>query len=178
MIYLFRIISDENQDFCRDLVIKGSDTFLDFHQVLQKDLGFDPSQLASFFITNELWEKEQEITLMDMNQDPEIPAVTMDQVTIEEHITEVEQRMIYVFDFFSERSFFIELLEISNQTSRKNTPFIGHACGDAPAQESLDKLMDDAEPSAEDIEMKEDMDDLRIDDLDPDLFDTGFPEDF
>ena len=63
MIYLFRIISDEDQEFYRDLVIDGTDTFLDFHHALQEDLGFDPSQLASFFITNEMWEKQQEITL-------------------------------------------------------------------------------------------------------------------
>ena len=52
MIYLFRIISDENPDFYRDLVAEGSDTFLDFHNTLQKELGYDATQLASFFITN------------------------------------------------------------------------------------------------------------------------------
>ncbi len=30
MILLFRIISDEDQEFFRDLVIDGSDTFLEF----------------------------------------------------------------------------------------------------------------------------------------------------
>ena len=69
MIYLFRIISDEDQDFFRDLVIDGSDTFLDFHRALQENLGYDPSQLASFFITNEMWEKQQEITLIDMMEE-------------------------------------------------------------------------------------------------------------
>ena len=70
MILLFRIISDEDQEFYRDLVIDGSDTFLDFHHVLQENLGYDPTHLASFFITNEDWEKEQEITLIDMMQEP------------------------------------------------------------------------------------------------------------
>ena len=60
MIYLFRIISDENSDFFRDLVIDGKNTFLDFHHTLQENLGYDASQLASFFITNEFWEKQQE----------------------------------------------------------------------------------------------------------------------
>ena len=66
MIYLFRIISDEDPEFYRNLVIDGADTFLDFHHTLQKNLGFDPSQLASFFITNDMWEKQQEITLIDV----------------------------------------------------------------------------------------------------------------
>ena len=137
MIYLFRIISDEDQEFYRDLVIDGTDTFLEFHHSLQENLGFDPSQLASFFITNEMWEKQQEITLIDMIQEPGLSSVTMDQVTVEEYITDESQRMIYVFDFFSERAFFIELLEKSDQTSPRDTPFIGQARGAYPPQFDL-----------------------------------------
>ena len=177
MIYLFRIISDEDPEFCRDLVIEGSDTFLDFHQTLQFDLGFDPTQLASFFTTSELWEKQQEITLIDMAQDPDLPAVTMDQVTIDEYLTDVSQRMIYVYDFFSERAFFIELLEMSDQTSPKATPFIAHSLGEAPVQVSLDLLLDEPESGSGDLYLEE-LDDFRLDDLDPDLFDTESPDDF
>ena len=180
MIYLFRIISNEDQEFYRDLVIEGSDTFLDFHSALQKDLGYDPSQLASFFITNEHWEKQQEITLIDMMQDPEQLAITMDQATLDEFITEETQRMIYVFDFFAERAFFIELLEQSDQTSPRDTPFIGHAKGEAPPQLSPDHLLDDSDSDSvpDEYDLDEGMDDLRIDDLDPDMFDSGMPEDF
>jgi hypothetical protein len=178
MIYLFRIISDEDQEFYRDLVIDGTDTFLDFHHTLQENLGFDPSQLASFFITNEMWEKQQEITLIDMMQEPGLSTVTMDQVTLEEYITDETQRMIYVFDFFSERAFFIELLEKSDQTSPKDTPFIGHARGDAPPQLALDLLMDEPDAEPDEYDPEERRDDLRLDDLDPDMFDTGMPDDF
>jgi len=180
MIYLFRIISDEAQDFYRDLVIDGSDTFLDFHRVLQKDLNYDPTLLASFMITNDRWEKQQEITLIDMMQDPSIPVVTMEQVTLDEYITEENQRMIYVFDFFSERAFFIELLEKSDQSSPRETPFIGDARGEPPTQLALDQLMGDQEGFSENEDLDEDLfgdDDLRLDDLDPDLLDEEFPED-
>jgi hypothetical protein len=180
MIYLFRIISDESQEFYRDLVIEGSDTFLDFHNVLQKELKYDPTLLASFIITNEKWEKKQEITLIDMMQDPSVPVVTMDQVTLDEYITDENQRMIYVFDFFSERAFFIELLEKSDQTSPRETPFIGDARGLPPSQVALDQLMGEKGDTPEDSDLDDDLlggDDLRLDDLDPDLLDEGFPED-
>jgi hypothetical protein len=143
MIYLFRIISDENQDFYRDVVIKGSDTFLDFHSTLQAGLGYDPSQLASFFITNDRWEKQLEITLIDMMHETAIETRTMDETTIDEYIHELNQRMIYVFDFFSERAFFMELIEMTDQVSPRQTPFIAHAAGDPPEQLSLDILLDD-----------------------------------
>ena len=177
MIFLFRIISDENPDFFRDLVAEGSDTFLDFHNVLQKELNYDPTHLASFFITNKQWEKQHEITLIDMMQEPGVAGITMDQVTLEEHIRELNQRMIYVFDFFSDRAFFIELIEMSDEVSPRETPFIGHRQGDPPSQLALDQLINDI-PEVDDKDPLDDPDNLRIDDLDPDLLEDGSPEDY
>jgi hypothetical protein len=177
MILLFRIISDEDPDFFRDLVIEDSDTFLDFHRVLQEDLGYDPTQLASFFITNEMWEKQREITLIDMMQDPGMETLTMDEVTLGECLSEVEQRMIYVYDFFSERAFFIELIEKSDQTSPRETPFVANARGEAPRQLAMDLLLDEPGEDGPDPDEYDDSWDLRLDDLDPDLFEEGNPED-
>jgi len=183
MILLFRIISDEDQEFYRDLVIDGSDTFLDFHKVLQENLAYDPTQLASFFITTENWEKKQEITLIDMRQEPGIETHTMGDVCLEEYISEVNQRMIYVFDFFSERAFFMELIETADQSSSRDTPFIAEAKGDPPKQLALDLLMDDddsgnADFDPYDIPDEPGRDNLNIDDLDPDMFGSGNPEDY
>jgi len=177
MIFLFRIISDENPDFYRDLVAEGTDTFLDFHSTLQKELGYDPTQLASFFICNANWEKEEEITLIDRMQEPGVTSYIMDQVTLEEHISELNQRMLYLFDFFSDRAFFIELIEMSDQNSPRLTPFIGDRNEDPPQQLALDKLIDESQEFEESDPM-DDPDNLRIDDLDPDMFDAGMPEDF
>ena len=177
MIFLFRIISDENPDFLRDVVAEGSDSFLELHRVLQEELGYDPTQLASFFITTPRWEKEKEITLIDMTQDPDMETFTMDQETLDEHIGEIGQRMLYLFDFFSDRAFYIELIEQADEVSPRETPFIGHREGDPPPQMALDLLMDDA-PEMEDRDPMDNPDNLRIDDLDPDMFDSGFSEDY
>ena len=107
MVYKFRIISDEEKDFARELLIHKNSTFLDFHHCLQDDLGYDPKQLASFFITNSSWEKKTQITLIDMMDDENEDVTTMDQAKIGDYVTKVGGRMLYVFDFFSERSFFI-----------------------------------------------------------------------
>ena len=182
MILLFRIISDEDQDFYCDLVIDGSNTFLEFHHVLQENLGYDPTQLASFFITNEAWEKQHEITLIDMMQEPGVETNTMEECTLDQHFSELNQRMIYVFDFFSERAFFMELIELSDEVSPKKTPFIAHSVGDPPSQLALDELLGDQSDGSDfdsfDEEYNSNEDDLRIDDLDPDLFGSGNPEDY
>jgi len=177
MIYLFRIISDENPDFFRDLVADASDTFLEFHEILQKNLEYDPSQLASFFITNQQWEKQQEITLIDMMPDPGLSTFTMDQTALGEHLQELNQRMIYVFDFFSNRAFFIELIETSEETSSRNTPFVAQSKGEAPPQLTLDRLLSEEE---EDMPFDDEgnPEDLNLDDIDPDMLDGGMPEDF
>jgi hypothetical protein len=177
MIYLFRIISDENPEFFRDLVAAGSDTFLDYHMTLQKDLAYDPTQLASFIITNHEWEKEKEITLMDMMQDPGLESLTMDRVKLEEQIMELNQPMLYLFDFFSERAFFIELVEISDQISTRRTPFIAHGEGEPPPQLSMDLLMDDTS-EFEDFDPTDNPGNLRFEDMDPELSDSESDDDF
>lgn len=176
MIYLFRIISDEDQGFYRDLVIDGSDTFFDFHQTLQENLGYDSTQLSSFFITNEMWEKQQEITLIDMMQEPGISAITMENATIGEYVTGLNQKMIYVFDFFSERAFFIEVIEMSEQVSPKPTPFMGQGHGEAPPQLAIDLIGDESgEVSGNGDQWLWD-DDISLEDLDPDLLGGDSPE--
>jgi hypothetical protein len=36
---------------------------MDFHNLLQDELEFDKSQMASFFMATDNWEKEEEFTL-------------------------------------------------------------------------------------------------------------------
>lgn len=135
MIFQFRIISDEIKDFARELLIDSEQSFLDFHKTLQENLGYDPNQLASFFITNSGWEKELQITLIDMMDDG--TCTTMDCTKMKENINPDGQRMIYVFDFFSERSFFIELTEVLVDIEGKALPKITFENGDPPAQIDL-----------------------------------------
>lgn len=134
MLYLFRVISDEEKEFFRDILISGSDSFLDFHRILQENLGYDPNQLASFFITTKDWEKVREITLIDMQMDSESQPDIMENTLVEDLIDEEHQRLLYVFDFFAERAFFIELMETFEKDSNKLTPLVIAEQGKPPAQ--------------------------------------------
>lgn len=137
MIYKFRIISDESKEFARELLIDGEQTFLDFHHCLQENLAYDPAQLASFFITNPSWEKQLQITLIDMMDDEGGNCITMEQRKIREHFKKKGDRMLYVYDFFSERSFFIELTEVMDISESKALPKVIFAHGDPPPQINL-----------------------------------------
>jgi hypothetical protein len=168
MIFKFRIISNENGEFARELLISSKQTFLDFHQCLQDNLGYDPSQLASFFITNAAWEKELQITLIDM-MDDESNCTTMEKAVLETHLSEKGDRMLYVFDFFSERSFFIELTDILNLSEHKQLPQVVFEDGDPPQQINL--LMDDEIPLPETYPDNDFLNDFSDDDLNEGLDD-------
>ncbi|MFW5754487.1 MAG: IS1096 element passenger TnpR family protein, partial [Marinilabiliaceae bacterium] len=102
MIYKFRIISNENEEFIREVAIDSGATFLDLHNFLIEELGYEDGQMTSFFITDKNWHKETEITLIDMT-DEQIPGIkVMESTKLGELITEKKQRLLYVFDQFAE----------------------------------------------------------------------------
>ena len=50
MIYRFTIISDEVDDFVREIQIDPEATFYDFHEAILKSVGYANDQMTSFFI--------------------------------------------------------------------------------------------------------------------------------
>lgn len=174
MVFKFRIISGENREFAREVLISSDQTFLDLHHCLQENLGYDPRQLSSFFITNALWEKQLQITLIDMMDDSSDDFKIMENTRLDEHLGSEGDRMLYVFDFFSERSFFIELTAVLDISKHKNLPKVVFQNGDPPEQIMIS--MDDDLPLIDD-ELNDDfMDGFSEDDL-SDGFDFTDTED-
>lgn len=62
MIYRFTIISDEVDDFVREIQIDPEATFFDLHEAILKAANYTNDQMTSFFICDDDWEKEKEIT--------------------------------------------------------------------------------------------------------------------
>lgn len=112
MIYRFTIISDEVDDFVREIQIDPEATFFDFHAAILKSVDFKDDQMTSFFICDDDWEKEKEITLEEMDDNPEMDSWVMKETPLSELIEDEKQKLLYVFDYMTERCFFIELTEI------------------------------------------------------------------
>ena len=68
MIFVFRVISNEVEDFFRDVEIKSTQTFYQLHNAIQYDADWDSSQLANFYLTDDNWEPAQEISLIDISE--------------------------------------------------------------------------------------------------------------
>jgi hypothetical protein len=111
MIYKFLILSDEESDFIREIKIDSEATFLDLHNAIIKSTGYSSDQMCSFFICDDDWERKTEITLVDMGKSYEEDNYVMEKTRLEELIGDEGQKLMYVFDYMTERALFIELRE-------------------------------------------------------------------
>ena len=133
MIYRFTIISDEVDDFVREIQIDPEATFFDFHEAILKAAGYTNDQMTSFFICDDDWEKEKEITLEEMDNNPEMDSWIMKETRLNELIEDEKQKLLYVFDYMTERCFFIELSEIITGKEIKGAKCTKKS-GEAPKQ--------------------------------------------
>ncbi|MBD5191744.1 MAG: plasmid pRiA4b ORF-3 family protein [Barnesiella sp.] len=133
MIFNFRVVSDEVDNFRREIQIDTTATFLDLKNAICDSVGFDKNEMCSFFICDEGWEKEKEITLEDMGTDSDQDAYLMDETVLEDFIDDEGQRLLFTFDYLSDRSFFIEMNEIIPRRNLKD-PVCTLAKGNPPAQ--------------------------------------------
>ena len=134
MVYKFRIVSNEKEDFFRDIEIDAENNFYELHKAIQNSVNYDTSFLATFFVSNNKWEKLQEITLMDMSENDQNLKPVMHQTKLNEFIKDKKDKVLYIYDMFSERAFFIELVNVKKREKNKEYPVLINGNGKAPIQ--------------------------------------------
>ena len=156
MVYKFRLLSDEVDNFRRDIEID--------------------SDATSFFICNERWVKEIEITLEDMGGMSEDESYVMADTVIGDIIEEEKQKLAYVFDPLGDRMFYMELSKIEFGKDIDKA-VCTKSVGDAPAQMlNFDELMNKAPIVEASDDFNEDFygsDSYNEDDLDPEGYGIG-----
>ena len=161
MIYRFVVLSDEDESFVREFEFQDSHTLLDFHNMLQDELEFDKSQMASFYLATDNWEKEEEFTLFDMGTG----SSTMEVAVLEDIIFRKNQKLLYVFDFFNDRALFVEYTGESKMVEGREYPVCTNSKGVPPKQvvfgSSSRKLYNNIVVSEDD----DDEDEPEVDDL-------------
>ena len=109
MVFRFRMLSDENDNFVRDYEALYDMKLLDFHNFLLETLEYEPC-MASFFTADDLWEKQQEFTLMEMGDgESDTQPRLMEDVTLGQILHHIRDRLIYIFDMFGDRAYYLEL---------------------------------------------------------------------
>ncbi len=162
----FRVIIDTEQDVFRDIEIKSDETFFQLHQAILNAFQFGDGEMASFYVSDENWEKGLEIPLMDMGES----AVSMDNTTIHDMASSLGDKLLYVYDFMRMWIFYVEVMEIKEGSITEGNHQVVLTFGDAPKQE--DKEM---EMMFDDLMVEEDLNAQGEDEVEEDEF--GFGDD-
>ncbi|WP_165020876.1 MULTISPECIES: plasmid pRiA4b ORF-3 family protein [unclassified Dysgonomonas] len=133
MVFRFLLLSDEVEDFRREIQIDADATFYDLHEAIIKSVGYKEGEMSSFFICSDTWEKEREITLVEMNTSSDEDSFTMKTSVLDYFLEDEKQKMMYVFDYMTERAFFMELREIITGKSLEKA-VCTRSEGEPPAQ--------------------------------------------
>lgn len=131
-IYRFRVTLSDNEEFLRVIDIPGNYSFEALHLSILSAVNFDDSQLASFYISNQQWEKEQEITLLDMGDDA--APLTMQEAQIDKMLKKKGERLIYVYDFILMWTFYLELQDVLEPNPEWEYPMLVEEQGSSPDQ--------------------------------------------
>ena len=178
MVYRFTIISDEVDNFRREIQIDSDATFLDFHNAILESAGYPNDQMTSFFICDDNWEKETEITLEDMGTSSDMDSWIMEETPLSELLEDEKQHLLYIFDPLADRAFFIELSEIITGKSLDKA-VCTKSMGDAPQHVlDFDQLMATQVATTNLDDSFDDDEDFDLDEIDPDGFEMGSAEDF
>jgi len=135
MIYRFRILfdNDTEDDIFRDIEIRKTDTLEDLHNAITQSFGFDGSEMASFYLSDDEWNQGQEISLFDLSEGLETVKL-MGETSIETVADEDRTKLIYVYDFFSMWTFLVELGEIVEEAEGADYPNLMFVHGQIPTE--------------------------------------------
>ena len=133
MVYKFKLVSDEVSNFSREYEIDSSATFLQLRNAILDSVGYSKDDFNSFFLCDDDWQKNEEITLEDMGSSSDQDIWVMGDTPLNELIEEDGQKLIFVFDYMTERSFFMEMKESFPGRSLSD-PICTLKRGNAPAQ--------------------------------------------
>ena len=131
MIYKFRITLDVLEEVFRDIAIRKTDSLEDLHFSITQAFGFEGQEMASFYIADDEWNQGEEIALEDMTEGHDTVKL-MAETKIEDILSEKQTKLIYVYDFLSMWTFYVELADISEPESSINYPNLLFAQGQLP----------------------------------------------
>lgn len=134
-ILKFRAYFEEDDSVYRDVVIRHTQSFFELHEAILKAYEFDNKHKATFFRSNDHWQRGREISLEKYDKEYKAPPLLMKDTTIGSEIKDPNQRFIYLYDFNKNWTFLIELINVSKEENPKIIyPSLSRAEGIAPSQ--------------------------------------------
>jgi pRiA4b ORF-3-like protein len=161
-VYRFKVFFEEDESVIREIEIKSTQNFEDFHKIIQRAINFDDLHPASFFISNDTWRKGKEIKLLRNKKGALQKAIWMHETKLAAHVEDPHQKMIYEFD--PDNALWVLFIELSKilPDSPIEYPRISKSTGIAPAQYKITTPVDVVEEDEEEGHAHVEVDDAYV----------------
>ena len=143
-ILKFRIYFEEDDSVYRDVAVKHTQSFVELHTIILKAFEFDNKHAATFFRSNDHWQRGREISLQQYDKAYKVSPLLMAETPIGSEIKDPNQKFVYVYDFVRNWSFLVELINVSKEENPKlDYPVIVKSEGIGPSQYGTKGLVGD-----------------------------------
>lgn len=129
----FRMLTDENDNFIRDFEVPADITLLELHDFIARALDYDEC-MASFFTADDRWERLREFTVMDMGDTGADGPLPMSEVLVGQVIRRIHDRLIWLFDMFANRAYYLEVMDAVQPEAGRKYPRVAFEHAAAPDQ--------------------------------------------
>ena len=142
-ILKFRIYWEDDESIYRDVAIRHTHTFFDLYTAILKSYEFDNKHKATFYRSNDNWQRGREISLEKYDKNYKVEPLIMSDVTIGSEIKDPNQKFLFEYDFNKNWHFMVELIHVDKEENNK----LGYPCtvrteGLAPTQYGTKGLVD------------------------------------
>jgi len=129
-MYKVRIILDTPEDVIRTILVDEKQCLEKFHHNIAKAFSFDGQEMASFYKTDDEWNQGEEIPLFNMGESGE--DISMSCFNLDETLPNINDKLIYVYDFLQMWTFYVEVIEESTEIISENKVIL--SVGDVPKE--------------------------------------------
>ena len=165
IIYRFRLTSEDQEDFLREIDIQPTHTFLDFHEIIQSSSDLEPCEKAFFYTTDKKYIKHQEISYTPHKKKLRKYDDELDEIITEEFelnlmkdsllknfIEDPHQKMIYEYWGKDLYTFHIELFRLLKLEDDITMPRCFKKIGEIQKKTVIPaEMLEDPEPEPEEI---------------------------
>ena len=133
----FRVSWEEDDAIYRDVLVKHTQNFQDLHLIILKAFEFDQKHDATFYRSNDIWQRGREISKEVYDRAYKVAPLLMEETIIGSEIIDTNQHFIYEYDFVKSWSFLIQLIQVVKNADADMTleyPLVSRIEGVGPMQ--------------------------------------------
>ena len=143
-ILKFRVYFEEDDSVYRDVAVRHTQHFLQLHQVILKAYEFDSKHQATFYRSNDHWQRGREISKAKYDKQYKAEPLLMASTILGSEMRDPNQKFVFVYDFTKNWSFLVELISVSkDEDLKKDYPVLIKSEGIGPSQYGTKGLVGD-----------------------------------